>query len=328
MNPTPLDPAAPFPAQRYRLEYTVERPLHLPEYAGSALRGLFGRALRHASCVTRAPACGGCPLLRSCPYPAIFDTPPPPDARRTYTQVSHPYVVEPPPWGERVHEAGAPFAFHLVLLGPALAQLPLVLAAWQRALAARVGPADGAARFERLLVAAGASVVAGADGEVRAHAQALPPAPPAPAAPAAPITLEFTTPLRLTRDGRALGAARIGAAELLSALLRRIAALSEMQLHRPLAVDYAALTAAARRIESDRALHWRDWTRRSARQQQAMTVGGAVGRIALRGDAADLAAWWPLLHLGQWLHVGKLASFGLGGYCLNATPGCTPGTTP
>lgn len=321
---TPLDPAAPFPAQRYRLEYTVERALHLPEYAGSALRGLFGRALRHASCVTRAPACEGCPLLRSCPYPAIFDTPPPPDARRTYTQVPHPYVIEPPPWGDRVHEAGARFAFDVVLLGAALAQLPLVLAAWQRALSARVGPADGAARLERMLIAADASPVAGADSEVRPHAQTLPPAPP----PAAPPVLEFTTPLRLTRDGHALGAARIGAPELLMALLRRVAALSEMQLHRPLAVDFAALSAAARRIEAHNQLHWRDWTRRSARQQQVMTVGGALGQLTLHGDDADLRAWWPLLHLGQWLHVGKLASFGLGGYRLHAAPGWTPGTTP
>jgi len=100
------------------------------------------------------------------------------------------------------------------------------------------------------------------------------------------------------------------------ALLRRVAALSEMQLRRPLAVDFAALAAAAQRIETRNELHWRDWTRRSARQQQAMTVGGAVGRLTLHGDDTDLRVWWLLLHLGQWLHVGKLASFGLGGYRL------------
>lgn len=316
MSAAPIAPTAPFPAQRYRLEYTVERALHLPEYAGSVLRGLFGRALRQVACITRAPTCEGCPLLRSCPYPAIFDTPPPADARRVYTQVPHPYVIEPPPWGRRVYEAGEPFAFELVLLGPALAQLPLVLVAWQRALAARIGPADGAARLERLWVAGEPTAIAGADGAIRAHAQTLPPAPPA-----APPVLEFTTPLRLTRNGHALGCAHIAAPDLLLALLRRVAALCEMQLGRPLAVDFTALGAAARRIELDKALHWRDWTRRSARQQQAMTVGGALGRVTLLGSAVDLHAWWPLLHLGQWLHVGKLASFGLGGYRLAAVTG-------
>ena len=45
--------------------------------------------------------------------------------------------------------------------------------------------------------------------------------------------------------------------------------------------------------------------------QQRMVLGGALGRWTLQGD---LAPFWPLLHLGQWLHVGKNATFGLGRY--------------
>jgi hypothetical protein len=44
-----------------------------------------------------------------------------------------------------------------------------------------------------------------------------------------------------------------------------------------------------------------------------MVLGCAVGRWMLRGDLAPL---WTLLVLGQWLHVGKNATFGLGRYWL------------
>ena len=87
-----------FPVARYRLEFTTEQPIHLPEYAGSALRGAFGHALRRAACVTRERHCSACGLYRHCPYPAIFETPPPPDyARRVLSKVPLPFVVEPPP---------------------------------------------------------------------------------------------------------------------------------------------------------------------------------------------------------------------------------------
>ena len=63
-------------------------------------------------------------------------------------------------------------------------------------------------------------------------------------------------------------------------------------------------------------LHWFDWTRYSSRQQQEMTLGGVLGTWTLHGSTETLAALWPWLWLGQWLHVGKNASMGMGGYTL------------
>ena len=44
-----------------------------------------------------------------------------------------------------------------------------------------------------------------------------------------------------------------------------------------------------------------------------MQLGGLLGSVQLQGDLAPFA---QLLHLGQWLHVGKNATMGLGGYRL------------
>jgi hypothetical protein len=72
-----LHPGAALPLARYRFTFRMEEELRLPEFAGSLLRGQFGASLRRTACMTGAPVCPGCPLYRTCPYPAIFETPAP-----------------------------------------------------------------------------------------------------------------------------------------------------------------------------------------------------------------------------------------------------------
>ena len=61
----------------------------------------------------------------------------------------------------------------------------------------------------------------------------------------------------------------------------------------------------------DRDLHWYDWERYSGRQEARMKMGGLMGGTSFRGDLAPL---WPLIAMGEHLHVGKGTSFGLGKY--------------
>lgn len=41
-----IDLPLTWPLARYKFVFKVERPIELPDYAGSAFRGAFGRALR------------------------------------------------------------------------------------------------------------------------------------------------------------------------------------------------------------------------------------------------------------------------------------------
>lgn len=77
--------------------------------------------------------------------------------------------------------------------------------------------------------------------------------------------------------------------------------------------QFASLREACGGIQEEKDLQWRDWTRYSSRQGQTMTLGGVIGQWRLSGD---IAPFLPYLHLGQWLHVGKEAAFGLGRYQL------------
>src|SRR6516165_5061334 len=120
-------PGATLPVARYAFIFRMQDELRLPEFAGSLLRGQFGAALRRIACMTGAPVCKGCPLYRTCPYPAIFEAPPPPaHALQRFSQVPNPYVIEPPAMGLRRVAAGERLSFHVVLVGRALDQLPLI----------------------------------------------------------------------------------------------------------------------------------------------------------------------------------------------------------
>lgn len=305
----------PFPLARYRFEAEVETPLHLPEYAGSALRGAFGNALRRTACMTREKECKPCPLYRSCPYPAIFQ-PPPPDQHtlQKFSEIPVPFVVEPPPWGERDYAPGETLEFRLVLAGRALAQLPLIVFAWQRALKHGIGRGDGVARLLRVQVeetpGEGRIVFDAKDGKLVEHAATLPPIPPGQDS-AKCLSLRFETPLRIQHEGRPLRPDTLTPRAFLMALTRRIALISEFHLGRRLELDFHDLAQRAALVESDKELAWRDWTRYSSRQKQEMILGGCVGLWTLCGE---LSPFMPILHAGCWLHAGKNASFGLGKY--------------
>ena len=302
-----------FPLARYRLDFQVSTPIHLPAYAGSTLRGAFGGALRATACMTRQKTCPDCPLLRTCPYPAIFETPPPPEGHelQKFSQAPNPYAIEPPAWGEQVYQPGETLSFHLVLAGRALDQLPIILFAFNRALQRGIGKGDGTAELMTVSHLGGDAetlILDGAGSALREHDTTL---PMPESGDAASVRLRIHTPLRLQENSRPLGPENLTPRTLLIGLVRRVALISEFHAGKRLALDFHALGEQASAVTDEKHLHWRDWTRYSSRQQQKMSLGGVVGTWTLHGN---LNPFLPFLYLGQWLHVGKNASFGLGQY--------------
>ncbi|WP_310460921.1 CRISPR system precrRNA processing endoribonuclease RAMP protein Cas6 [Sphaerotilus sp.] len=300
---------ATLPIARYRFTARLAADLCLPDYAGSLLRGVFGAALRHTTCMTGLPVCAECPLWRSCSYPALFETPPQPTQfAQRFTQVPNPYVIEPPASGARDLLAGEPLVWHMVLIGePTLGRLPLIVHAWERALRQGLGPqrVTGELLAVERIDSAG-EVATAVDADTGPHAEATP----------ARVTLHFHTPLRLQHQGQVLRPDQLDARTLLSQMLRRTNLVLDLHLGiRPAPFDASALLAAVvPTLTDDRSgLRWQDWTRYSGRQRQEMNLGGVVGAWTLTGALGPFVPW---LRLGQWLHLGKSATMGLGGYQL------------
>ena len=355
------------PLARYRVRFREHLPEGAPSlasprtgYLGSAWRGVFGRALRKAVCVTRLPACDPCVLLRSCPYPFLFESRTPPGAEKLtrYPNTPGPYVLEPsdprfdsedgknaakggengPAGGPNGSEGGT-LNLGVTLFGPANDHLPYVVHALERA--GRHGLTSRRVPLEMVDVQAeppepgavdGGAVdgngVDGAPPRTRnrgwttifepggrlSPATARFPAPP-PSSPPPVVRVRLLTPLRMRRQERFVGAADLDFRAFTGNLLRRVSLLTYFFSGTPLETDFAGLLRRAESVPiTERALHWQDWTRHSSRQRADIPMGGVVGSFRLARPGLD--PFWPLLWLGQWTHLGRGCSMGLGRYLL------------
>jgi hypothetical protein len=306
--PALLPPALPQPTLlRMSLTFVAEEEVHFPAYAGSTWRGAFGHALRQQACVTKAKTCDGCTLLASCPYPYVFETARPStvDVMRRYASVPHPFVLRLPEAPQQDVARGASHELDIVLIGRAEAHAALVAAAFGLAGEHGVGSNRGRLRLSNVAAERVPLVSSPTDGTV----------------PPSTTTLKVTliTPLRMLRDGKLVSPEQFAPGDWLFALAKRMSLLGAMhETARPAAdvVDFVALKQALAGIQMiDARLRWHDWARISSRQNKSIEMGGIVGSFSL--DAIAIAPFFPLLRWGEWGHVGKGTSMGLGGYRLD-----------
>lgn len=296
-----------WPITRYRFQFQVTQGLHLPEYAGSMLRGAFGRALRKISCMTKEKNCKECPLYRSCPYPAIFETPAPEEHHlQNFSQVPNGYVIEPLFWGEKYYAPGESLYFDMVLFGRLLDQLPLIAYAWQRAFQYQVG--HGKAELVDIYCHADSQIYSiYTNGKITQHINQL----EVPGSLPVSMKLDISTPMRIQRDGHALSPSEINLDRVIIGIAKRLTLLTELHFSETLLLDFEQLRREISMVQDTKKLSWLDWTRYSSRQNQKMKLGGVVGEWKIDNVSPLIA---KLLYIGQWIHVGKNASFGLGRY--------------
>lgn len=301
------------PVARYRFDFTVADNVHLPEYAGSMIRGVFGRALRRLACMTRQSDCKSCPLYRTCVYTSIFETPAPEAHElQKFSQIPNPYVIEPPQWGARLYEPGERLSFSMVLIGRAREQLPIIIYSLKRGLMRDIG--HGRAELSSVTLINpespdhGRIVFSKYSSELEEHDNAVSLSLPRLGSERS-LLLRFTTPLRLQNNGRAL--ADITPQVFFNALIRRANLLMSLHAGITLTDDFPYMAGLAQTVELSPRWRWKDWQRFSSRQHQAMKLGGLVGECLLTNIPDEFL---PFLFMGQWVHLGKNATFGLGKY--------------
>lgn len=300
------------PVGRYRLVFRAEKIENREGFWGSAWRGVLGHSLKRLVCVTQLEACEPCLLYRSCVYPYVFVTPPPPESKKLpgYVAAPHPFVLIPnAPDGEGRCVLG------LTLFGWGNRYLAYLIHALRQAAARGLKGRCGPMELEGV-----EQETSPGNGEWRAilERETLTPlgarVPQRPECPGR-IRIRFLTPLRLRLHNDLVTPETFGFAVLFVNLMRRISLLTYFHTEDPLETDFRGLAARARGVEVESAeLEWKEWTRYSSRQRTKMQMGGITGTAALTLEGRE--EFWPYLWLGQWTHAGKGTSMGLGRYAI------------
>lgn len=304
------------PVYRYQFEFLRPDRLQLPQYAGSAWRGAFGHALKKTVCVVRNTLCADCLLKTSCAYSYVFETPPPVNAikMRKYNASPHPFVLQFP---TKSQPAEAYYAINLILFGHGQRYFPYIVHAMQCAGRDGIGRHRQVFELHRIkqLLRNNEEIVVFKENQLlpsQVDSQLDIPATPE------YIQINIHSPIRIKQQGKNLNPQTFNFPGFFGNLLRRISMLSYFHSDQPLETDFASLTNQAKRTSfSQQNLQWYDWARYSSRQNTEMNMGGVVGTLSL--DLKNNEQFWPYLWMGQWTHVGKATSMGLGHYTLQTT---------
>lgn len=308
---------------RVRLAIRAVEPMRMPPFKGATLRGAFGHAFRKVACGQPGQDCKDCLLRESCPYAYIFATSPGQDAEvlRLNEEIPRPFVFEPPEDARRDYAPGDTMNFGLVLVGRGIEYLPYFIVAFKQL--GQHGMGIGRGRFELTRVTVCTEDderMVYDDTEGRVHWRGFEWAATAEQiarrrSEGDGLAVTFETMTRLKDAGAYVTSPEFHV--LLRALLRRISALSYFHCGVRLEADYRGLGERARAVAlAVNETRWQDWERFSGRQKEWMSLGGLVGRAVYRGEWRE---FWPWLALGEWVHVGKNATFGLGKYCVGSS---------
>ncbi len=306
---------------RLRMEATVTQGGELPRFLGSTLRGALMTTFRKMVCITHLPECPPCLLRFQCLYPRFFEPVAPSDhpfAMRL-REMPRPFVLEvPPPADVPVNfRQGDPFVFRIVLWHDAVTFLPYLLVATQRMLEQGLGwkekvqatlqrvIAEGAKGQERVIYDACEGLVKMDFPKVAVEEVIGAPSPQK----VRRLFIRFLTPVRIDIDKKLQNPLTFSA--LIKAANERGRALFWAYERREPPWDGKKLVQEAEKVVTVAdEQHWLDLTRFSRRQGERMKIGGIVGWATFEGE--DLRPFLPLLWLMEWVHIGKLATMGLG----------------
>ncbi|MCL4518864.1 MAG: CRISPR system precrRNA processing endoribonuclease RAMP protein Cas6 [Thaumarchaeota archaeon] len=314
------------PLRFVKFEFIIEttEELRLPNYKGSALRGGFGAAFKKAACATKSYECEPCILKSNCSYYTTFESKVDRKTRdllRIGNDAPHSFVLEPPLTEQNIFQKGEKLSYHLILIGRTIDFLPYFVYAFHF-LGDKIGLGRGRGKFRLCEVkdCDGGQVYDGSTQKLKSAFRIF---------SAADfidndeqtnyIALRFLTPARLKTsfhsDGQHLLFIKTGSDfwTLAESLYHRIFTLTQLYCSDISdAYDSKYIYLDSPNVELTKSdLRWYDWERYSSRQDTRMRLGGFIGEAIFKGEIGDLV---PLFKIGEYLHVGKGSSFGLGKY--------------
>ena len=274
----------------------------------------YAEAFRRLVCRGNSPECSNGPGCADCPYCVLFSQQPgaDPSAVRCHQKPPLPFIFSFPANGAAPKQAND-FTCTLVLVGKALNQTTVFISAFRSLLA----NGHKAGLFAEAAVSLVESLdfhgnpTAIAQGEVAPDTGSLVTLDAqgvvdSRCRPSDAVGVAFITPLKLAKTGKIMYS--FDAGQFVRSLMRRVSALTYYYCDYEMRDNFREYAHAANRIELlEDNFYYADTVRRYP------TLSGVMGDGVLNGDFNELM---PFLALGEYLHLGKGASYGMGQYRL------------
>ena len=287
-----------------RLDFLLRLPPgHKPHQLLERLRKTFRDCFRAIVC--RQPGgCDCCPDTHNCPYRLIFGQvlAADPEAVRRHQKPPLPFVFElrPVSWNQ---QKGVSFELGLVLVGSATYHVPVFCATLMAVF--RSLPGCYLAGIDSVGCSGSAAPVLNGDGAIALDRLATISAEDILAVSTLPpdqARLNFITPLCIVQDGKAIR--EFSFSRFIATLLRRVSSLAYYYGGSALELDYKRLSGLGKEVRIvENALRYTD---RDNCQKEGLT-----GSCLVTGN---LYEFHPVLLLGEYLHCGKGAAYGMGRY--------------
>jgi hypothetical protein len=306
-------------------EFTIQalNTIDFAGFNGSALRGGFGDILRKLTCHTGIADCSTCPSFRDCPFTRIFNVAPPEnDAHfKSETQVPRPFIIEA--MKERALSSGQQGKFRVGLVGAANDDFPYFVLAFQQL--GKLGIGKGRGKFKLISVTSVDPM--GRQLPINVFDVEQNKLFPAKAHSVnsndliggmnvnevSGVRLVFDSPTHISRKGE--GTQEPPQFEhIVRGILRRFSDLSALYGDGRPDLNYKELVENSKQVAISTSSIQFKCTQSFSNRKAALTpLAGITGSVDFLGD---ITQFMPYLVMGQWLHIGKQATFGMGQYHL------------
>lgn len=294
-----------------------EKGLLLPRYKGSTFRGALGHAFKNVTCTCHWNPVNSENHLPDCVYQYIFETKitEPTSKLNSSEGIPRPFIIEPPLEEKEEYLPGERFVLSFTLFGRGIDYFPYFISVLAEIGEQGLGKRKQKAELRQIFyenfngdffpiynhqtreMESNFEVITGRKiTDIHADTSKS-------------IRIYYQTPFRMKNKERFL--VQPDFQFIIRGLIRRLYSLLFVHHnYQTLEVDFSEYIRLANMIELvSNQTQWLDWERFSNRQQERLMFGGIVGKADYYGD---WQIFYPLLKLGEWIHLGKSSVFGLG----------------
>ncbi|MCD6413327.1 MAG: CRISPR system precrRNA processing endoribonuclease RAMP protein Cas6 [Elusimicrobia bacterium] len=290
------------PMAKYTITAEALEDIQFPFYKGATIRGGFGYALKRISCVQRRAICESCILRDNCVYFLLFEK----NADSGLKEIPRPFVIEPPQCPRKKIPTGESFSFNLILFGNLIRYFPNMLYAFIKLGERGFGNTRGRYRIKNITNLIGEVVYENGRLKREENTGRI----EVPEIRGDFLQLTFLTPTRIKYKAHYTDSPEFYI--IVKTLLRRLKLLTRFYTEEKFDVDSGKLTEMSKKVRIvQKNIRWFDWDRYSSRQKVRMKLGGFIGDVLYEGD---FESFLPYLFLGEYTHIGKNCTFGLGKY--------------